>query len=84
MAFVTNDLGVAGYSHGWTLWHYKSSDGLSEIGGSGYFNLAADMVARGDEIHVNARDGIAIYAVTHADIGLTKLTLMMRTPEEVG
>ncbi len=61
MAFRSRDLSVLAYANGFTLWHYRTQDGIesllglgAESGGEpGYFGSANDMLRAGDQIIVN-------------------------------
>ena len=65
MAFLNKNLGVLCYCQGFTLWQYKStSDSLEQIEWAGYFDKIMTLMAHGDIIIINARDGTAIRAVT--------------------
>jgi hypothetical protein len=46
MAFDPSALNVIGYAHGFTLWHYRSSD--PDIGAPDYFASAGDLLRPGD------------------------------------
>lgn len=57
MAFRSRDLSVLAYANGFTLWHYRTGDGLDEVVGSapsrGYFAGADELLRAGDQIIVN-------------------------------
>ncbi len=58
MAFTLRNLSVLAYAQGFTLWHYKASgDRLGDIGESGYFNAASDMLTGGDMMMVSSPHG---------------------------
>lgn len=54
MAYDPNNLSALTYANGFTLWHYKTVDGASDIDSTGYFNPAAGMLRVGDFIFANA------------------------------
>lgn len=43
MAFQNKNLSVIAYANGFTMWHYKTNDCLSDLM-DGYFNPAADLM----------------------------------------
>lgn len=53
MTFSASDLSVLAYANNFTLWHYTSIDNAATIGGSGYFNNAADMLRVNDLMIIN-------------------------------
>lgn len=71
MAFAVRNLSVLAYANGFTLWHYKAGDdALASVGGRGFFDSAADMLASGDMLMVSAADGARVLAVARAEGGL--------------
>jgi hypothetical protein len=65
--FAIRNLSVLAYANGFTLWHYKGANTLSEIEGSNFFGESADMLSTGDIIMVSARDGARVMFVVKAD-----------------
>lgn len=53
MAFQAANLSVLAYANNFTLWHYTTTDDAAAVGGSNYFNNAADMVRVNDLMLVN-------------------------------
>jgi hypothetical protein len=53
MTFKASDLSVLAYANNFTLWHYTSQDNAATIGGTGYFNHAADMLRENDLLIIN-------------------------------
>lgn len=53
MSFSASNLSVLAYANNFTLWHYTSTDNAEAIGGSGYFNNAADMLRVNDLMIIN-------------------------------
>ncbi|MCB1968785.1 MAG: hypothetical protein H6851_08875 [Geminicoccaceae bacterium] len=47
-------LSALSYTNGFTLWHYRTPDGMTQVDDAGYFNTAASMLRTGDFIFVNA------------------------------
>lgn len=65
MAFLNKNLGVLCYCQGFTLWqYYGKEDTLETISQPGYFEKVMTLMAIGDIVIINARDGTAIRAVT--------------------
>ena len=62
--FVNRNMSVIAYANGFTLWHYKSDTDLEKIETPGYFDKIQTLMAIGDIIVINAKDGTAIRAVT--------------------
>ena len=76
MAFDGGGLRVIGACRGFALWHYASSDSLSDILTSGYFNDAFGLIRAGHHLHVSARialdeDGHWLAARDHAVLAVT-------------
>ena len=57
MTFDANELSVLAYANGFTLWHYRSDDAAAEVGQSGYFRPAREMLRAGDVIIASSGDG---------------------------
>ena len=63
--FRVRDLPVLAYALGFTLWLYKAGIATrADVMAKGFFDAAADMLAKGDHIHISASDGGAILYVT--------------------
>ncbi len=77
MSLALSDLSVLAYANNFTLWHYKTTD--SSVTGTGYFNLAADMMNIGDLMIVNLdTDGspsTKLYIVTGNSSGVVAVTV---------
>ncbi len=58
MACDPRNLSALAYANGFTLWHYRTSDPISELATAGYFNPASAMLRVGDLV------------IAHAGIGL--------------
>jgi hypothetical protein len=56
MAFDIKDLSVMAYANGFTLWHYRTGDGVGDLDTSGYFNEAGDLLREGDLVISNYDD----------------------------
>jgi hypothetical protein len=70
MAFSVRNLSVLAYANGFTLWHYKAgTDRLSEVGATGFFGDAEDMLAGGDIMMVSASDGVRLVCFAPTDAG---------------
>lgn len=57
MAYDPTNLSALSYANGFTLWHYKTIDGSSDVDTIGYFNDAAGMMRVGDFILANTSVG---------------------------
>ncbi len=53
MAFNSASLSALTYANGFTLWHYRTPDGNTDVDTAGYFNAASAMVRVGDFIFAN-------------------------------
>jgi hypothetical protein len=56
MSFRARELSVLAYANGFTLWHYRTDDGLDALladNEAGYFTPAAELLRPGDQIIVN-------------------------------
>lgn len=63
MAYDPKNLSVLCYANGFTLWHYTTTDTISEVNSAGYFNGASMMVRIGDMFMANIdTDGNGICA----------------------
>ena len=56
MAFQNKNLSVLVYANGFTLWHYKTNDGIKDIT-DGYFGAATSLMRVGDILLICAKDG---------------------------
>ncbi|PWC34180.1 hypothetical protein [Azospirillum sp. TSO35-2] len=59
MAYASKDLSVLAYANGFTLWHYTTHDGATDVDTAGYFNGAADLLRVGDMLLANCAVGSA-------------------------
>lgn len=76
MAFQNRNLSVIAYANGFTLWHYKSDESLSEITKADYFAPIWTLCAVGDIIIINADDSTCmrkIYLVGDKTVRLAEL-----------
>jgi hypothetical protein len=62
-AFAAKKLACLMYADGFTAWRFKASVPLSCVLDAGYFDQEADLLAFGDEIHVTAKDALAVLGV---------------------
>ncbi len=56
MSFRARELSVLAYANGFTLWHYRTGDGLDALlagNKAGYFTPAGELLRPGDQIIVN-------------------------------
>lgn len=61
MAFQNKNLSVIAYANGFTLWHYASTtDSISTISATGYFNDVKTLMNIGDVVIINASDNTSI------------------------
>ena len=61
MAFQNKNLSVIAYANGFTLWHYASTtDSISTISATGYFNDVKTLMNIGDAVIINASDNTSI------------------------
>ena len=71
MAFAIRNLSVLAYANGFTLWHYKAgSDAQKDVGATGFFAPAGDMLTAGDMVMVSARDGGRVVCLLPGDGGV--------------
>ena len=58
MSFRAQDLSVLAYTNGFTLWHYRTNDGIDDIFkfDGNYFGPANEMLREGDQIMANLVD----------------------------
>lgn len=54
MAFNPKNLSVLAYANSYTLWHYRTEDGLLALTQPSYFDPADHMLRVGDMMMVNA------------------------------
>lgn len=63
--FLNKNMSVIAYANGFTLWQYKTTDPLEDVEECyDYFGKIKTLMAIGDIVIINARDGTAIRAVT--------------------
>ena len=63
--FLNKNMSVIAYANGFTLWQYKTMDPLEDVEECyDYFGKIKTLMAIGDIVIINARDGTAIRAVT--------------------
>lgn len=68
MAYESKNLSVMTYANGFTFWHYTTTDAVSDVDTSGYFNDASDMLRVGDVIVINAdTDGTPVTGFMKVD-----------------
>ena len=56
MSFCARELSVLAYANGFTLWHYRTEDGLDALlagNEAAYFTPAGELLRPGDQIIVN-------------------------------
>lgn len=63
MTFVRSQLCALVYADGFTLWHYRTGDGLKSVETPGYFDNALDSLREGDVLIMNIRHEMAIRVV---------------------
>ena len=51
--YFAKNLSVIGYANGFTLWHYRSTDSVSDVLAGGHFDEAADMLRVADLVFAN-------------------------------
>lgn len=74
MAFRNKDLSVIAYANGFTLWHYGTSDSLTDImGNKDYFAPVADLMAVGDIIIFNCSDMTGMRTITSLENKVVEL-----------
>lgn len=64
MAFQNKNLSVIAYANGFTLWHYASTDKMTAIATSGYFDSVKTLMNVGDIIIINASDNTSLKKVS--------------------
>lgn len=81
MAYRSQDLSALAYANGFTLWHYRTTDGAAEVDNAGYFNGAGRMLRVGDFIMLSAgiegaaSHGVAVVASnSNNNVDVTNLT----------
>jgi hypothetical protein len=82
MGFAAQDLSVLGYANGFTHWHYRSIDPLTDLLQPAYFAGARELLRAGDQMTVNLvspdRADIASFAVVSLEqSGGVRLALLM-------
>lgn len=89
MAYNSANLSALGYSNGFTLWHYRTTD-VDDAEDHGYFNPANRMLRVGDMIHLHFAEGTdaptyALGVVTknaQQEVEVTVLAGIQRDPED--
>ena len=78
--YKSKDFSVLAYGNGFTLWHYKTADTLTQIKADAYFDDAADMVRAGDMILSNTSTGstvvgalLLVQAVADGDVTIADI-----------
>ncbi len=81
MAYRSKDLSALAYANGFTLWHYRTTDGAADVDNNGYFNGASSMLRVGDFIMLNAGVGgvpshglVVVAANANGSVDVTNLT----------
>lgn len=73
MSFQNKDLSVIAYANGFTLWHYKTQDKMSEIDMDYFPKDIVRLMAVGDMIIINSCDGSCIKAIKSIQDGKVEL-----------
>lgn len=87
--FANRNLSVLAYAQGFTQWHYRGSDTVSqpatvaETLAPGFFDRACDMMKPGDVMLISARDGAVILHVVEAKDERVVVELMCGTARAV-
>ncbi len=82
MAFAIRNLSVLAYAQGFTLWHYRAHvptlcgtlvppATAAEVGESGFFDAAADLLAAGDMLLVSTPGAGRLLYVTGTEGGVS-------------
>lgn len=78
MAFDSKNFSVMAYANGFTLWNYNTSDALTAVEGTGYFNDIAPFSRKGDMILLAASTSStiepAVLAVTDISSGVVTVS----------
>ena len=74
------------YANGFTMWHYKSVDSVTDVLASSYFDVASDMLRTGDflfvNLNVNGSGENDLLVVTSNDDGVVNVAAPGFTPEQ--
>lgn len=73
MAFENRNMSVIACANGFTLWHYKCDEPLSEITKADYFAPIWTLCAVGDIIIINADDSTCMRKIAVLDNGKVRL-----------
>ena len=73
MSFQNKNLSVIAYANGFTLWHYKTQDKMSEIDTDYFPKKIVDLMAVGDIFIINVGDGNYIKAIEEIEDKKVKL-----------
>lgn len=73
MAFENRNMSVIAYANGFTLWHYKCDEPLSEIMKPDFFAPIWTLYALGDIIIINADDSTCMRKIAVLDNGKVRL-----------
>jgi hypothetical protein len=76
MVFSMRALSVLAYANGFTLWHYKASEGGTLAAAlPGFFDDAGDLLASGDMVLVSSPEGGRVLCVAAGTGGVTTAPL---------
>ena len=65
MAFSRDGLSrIGGSGIGGTIWMYTSNDSISDTQAAGYFNVASDVLMKGDAIFIAKEEGTSHLHIT--------------------
>lgn len=78
MTYRSENLSALCYSNGFTLWHYRTTDGIDDVLGKGYFLGAWRMFRPGDFILVNAASQVnkTVVVLTNEADALVEVTAL--------
>ena len=82
MTFQIRNLSSLSYAQGFTPWHYRTADPLSDVLAPGYFRDAADFFCQGDTLTVSTGRAGALLYVSEAFGPTITVAVMARTQEE--
>ena len=84
MPFIANNLSALSAANGFTLWHYRTTDGRTDTEAAGYFTPAAVQVRVGDIILVQANDGTTMLPVRTGNVtGAAMVLDTLGAPPEI-
>ena len=84
MPFIANNLSALSAANGFTLWHYRTTDGRTDTEAAGYFAPAAERVRVGDIILVQANDGTTMLPVRTGNVtGAAMVLDTLGAPPEI-